>query len=341
MILNWPGKNSILKTEDMKLKIIMNKHDKIYIAGHNGLVGSAVLRKLKSEGYNNLIIKTHKELDLVDQTAVDRFFSENKPDYVFLAAAKVGGIGANSRYPADFIYNNTMIGFNVVRSAYKYNVKKLLNLGSSCIYPKMAAQPLKEDYLLSGPLEPTNDAYAVAKIAVIKLCNSYNVQYRTNFISVMPTNLYGPGDTYDTENGHVLPAMIKKFDNAKKSGTDKVTLWGDGSPYREFLFSDDLAEAVLFLMNSKDAFEIGELVNIGTGKDLTIKELAEVIRKIVYADKPDRSCVIEWDTSKPNGTPRKLLDVEKISSLGWRAKTSLENGICIAYKDYEAVYNNN
>jgi len=312
----------------------MNKNDKIYIAGHNGLVGSAIMRKLKSEGFNNIITRTHKELDLIDQTAVECFFSENKPDYVFLAAAKVGGIGANSHYPADFIYINTMIGFNVVRSAYKNGVKKLLNLGSSCIYPKMAPQPLKEEYLLSGSLEPTNDAYAVAKIAVIKLCSSYNVQYGTNFISVMPTNLYGPGDTYDIENGHVLPAMIKKFHDAKINGTDKVTLWGDGSPYREFLYSDDLAEALLFLMNSKNASEIGELINIGTGTDLTIKELAEIIKKTVYADVPGKRCTIEWDTSKPNGTPRKLLDVDKLTSLGWKAKTNLTDGIGKAYKDF-------
>jgi GDP-L-fucose synthase len=312
----------------------MNKHDKIYIAGHNGLVGSAIMRKLQYDGYTHIITRTHKELDLIDQHAVECFFSENKPDYVFLAAAKVGGIGANYRYPADFIYNNTMIGFNVVNSAYKHGVKKLLNLGSSCIYPKMAPQPLKEEYLLSGSLEPTNDAYAVAKIAVIKLCNSYNVQYGTNFISVMPTNLYGPGDTYDTENGHVLPAMIKKFHEAKTSGKDKVTLWGDGSPYREFLFSDDLAEALLFLMNSKNASEVGELINIGVGTDLTIKELAELISQIVYADEPNRHCVIEWDNSKPNGTPRKLLNVDKLSSLGWKAKTSLKDGIGIAYRDF-------
>jgi len=312
----------------------MNKNDKIYIAGHNGLVGSAIMRKLQSCGYENIITKNHKELDLIDQAAVERFFSDNKPDYVFLAAAKVGGIGANSHYPADFIYNNTMIGFNAVNSAYKHGVKKLLNLGSSCIYPKMAPQPLKEEYLLSGSLEPTNDAYAVAKIAVIKLCNSYNIQYGTNFISVMPTNLYGPGDTYDTENGHVLPAMIKKFHDAKTNGTDKVTLWGDGSPYREFLFSDDLAEALLFLMNSKNASDIGELINIGVGTDLTIKELAELINKIVYADKPNKHCIIEWDTSKPNGTPRKLLNVDKLSSLGWKAKTSLKDGINLAYQDF-------
>ena len=318
----------------MRLKIIMNKHDKIYVAGHNGLVGSAITRKLQSCGYDNIITKTHKELDLINQTAVESFFSENKLDYVFLAAAKVGGIGANSRYPADFIYNNTMIGFNVVNSAYKHGVKKLLNLGSSCIYPKMAPQPLKEEYLLSGSLEPTNDAYAVAKIAVIKLCNSYNVQYGTNFISVMPTNLYGPGDTYDTENGHVLPAMIKKFHEAKISGKDKVILWGDGSPYREFLFSDDLADALSFLMDSKNASEIGELINIGVGTDLTIRELAELINQIVYADEPNRRCVTEWDTSKPNGTPRKLLNVDKLSSLGWKAKTSLKDGIEKAYKDF-------
>jgi GDP-L-fucose synthase len=312
----------------------MNKHDKIYIAGHNGLVGSAIMRKLNCCGYDNIITKTHKELDLMDQAAVERFFSENKPDYVFLAAAKVGGIGANSNYPADFIYNNTMIGFNVVHSAYKYGVKKLLNLGSSCIYPKMAPQPLKEEYLLSGSLEPTNDAYAVAKIAVIKLCNSYNVQYGTNFISVMPTNLYGPEDTYDTENGHVLPAMIKKFHEAKISGTDKVTLWGDGSPYREFLYSNDLADALLFIMDSKDASEIGELINIGVGADLAIRELAELINRIVYADKSDKHCAIEWDASKPNGTPRKLLNIDKLSSLGWKAKTSLKDGITAAYQDF-------
>jgi GDP-L-fucose synthase len=312
----------------------MNKKDKIYIAGHNGLVGSAIMRKLNACGYDNIIIKTHKELDLIDQDAVERFFSEKKPDYVFLAAAKVGGIGANSRYPADFIYNNTMIGFNVINSAYKYEVKKLINLGSSCIYPRMAPQPLKEEYLLSGSLEPTNDAYAVAKIAVIKLCNSYNVQYGTNFISVMPANLYGPGDTYDTENGHVLPSMINKFHEAKTSGTDKVTLWGDGSPFREFLYSDDLADALLFLMDSKNSYEIGELINIGVGNDLTIRELAGIINRIVYADATDRHCAIEWDISKPNGTPRKLLNVDKLSSLGWKAQTSLKDGIEKAYNDF-------
>lgn len=313
----------------------MNKNDKIYIAGHNGLVGSAIYKKLKTEGYENIIIKTHKELDLIDQAAVESFFSKNKPDYVFLAAAKVGGIGANLNYPADFIYQNMMIGFNVVHSAYKNGVKKLLNLGSSCIYPKEAPQPIKEEYLLSGPLEPTNDAYAIAKIAVIKLCNSYNIQYNTNLISVMPANLYGPEDTYDAENGHVLPAMIKKFHDAKSTGTDKVTLWGDGSPRREFLYSEDLADALFFLMQNKNIHEIGDFINIGTGIDLTIKELAELIKNIVYADTPHyRQCLIEWDTLKPNGTPRKLLDVSRLKSMGWIAKTSLEEGIIKAYNHY-------
>ena len=312
----------------------MNKHDKIYLAGHTGLVGGAILKKLLSTGYTNIITKTLQELNLLNQTDVDRFFTENKPDYVFLAAAKVGGIGANSAYPADFIYENIMIGYNVVHAAYKNNVKKLLNLGSSCIYPKMATQPLKEEYLLTGPLEPTNDAYAIAKIAVIKLCNSYNIQYGTNYISVMPTNLYGPGDNYNIETGHVLAALISKFHEAKISGTDKVTLWGDGSPLREFLYNEDLADALLFLMKEKNASEIGEFINIGTGIDLSIKELAELIQKIVYQDTTGRKCVIEWDTSKPNGTPRKLLDVSKINSIGWKAKTELPEGIKLAYQAF-------
>jgi GDP-L-fucose synthase len=312
----------------------MNKNDKIYVAGHNGLVGSSIMRKLKLEGYDNIITRTHKDLDLLDQSAVVHFFTETKPDYVFLAAAKVGGIGANSHYPAEFIYQNMMIGFNVVNAAYKSGVKKLLNLGSSCIYPRDALQPLKEEYLLSGPLETTNDAYAVAKIAVIKLCSSYNKQYRTNFISVMPTNLYGPGDTYDTENGHVFPVLIRKFHDAKASGTNEVTLWGDGSPFREFLYSDDLAEALFFLMQEKSASEIGEFINIGTGYDLSIIELADLIRQIIYADKPGINCGIKWDKSKPNGTPRKLLDISKITSMGWKAKTTIKEGIAKAYTDF-------
>ena len=312
----------------------MNKNDSIYIAGHKGLVGNAILRKLQSEGYKNIITKTHQELDLIDTDAVEHFFIENKPCYVFLAAAKVGGIGANSHYPAEFIYQNTMIGFNVVHAAYKHGVKKLLNLGSSCIYPKDAPQPLKEDYLLSGFLEPTNDAYAIAKIAVIKLCNSYNLQYGTNFISVMPSNLYGPGDTYDIENSHVLPAMIKKIHDAKVTGTNKITLWGDGSPRREFLYSDDLAEALLFLMNSKNASEIGEFINIGTGIDYTIFELSGLVQKVIYADKTEKEFIIEWDNSKPNGTQRKLLDVSEINLMGWKANTKITDGINKAYIDF-------
>jgi GDP-L-fucose synthase len=312
----------------------MNKNDKIYVAGHNGLVGSAIMRKLKSEDYGNILTMPHKELDLIDQGAVECFFSENKPDYVFLAAAKVGGIGANSNYPAEFIYQNTMIGFNVVNASYKNGVKKLINMGSSCIYPRDAAQPLKEEYLMSGLLEPTNDAYAIAKIAVIKLCLSYNRQYGTNFISVMPANLYGIGDTYDIENGHVLPTMIKKFHEAKITSTDNVTLWGDGSPLREFLYSDDLAQAMFFLMREKNISEIGELINIGTGTDLSIEELAGLIMQIIYSDKSGRPCKIEWDTLKPNGTPRKLLDVTKLNSMGWKAKTSLKDGIAMSYNDF-------
>jgi GDP-L-fucose synthase len=312
----------------------MNEQDKIYVAGHKGLVGSAIVRKLKTLGYNNLIIRDHSELDLIDRVAVERFFDDTKPDYVFLAAAKVGGIGANSKYPADFIYQNMMIGFNVVHEAYKHGIKKLLNLGSSCIYPKMAPQPLKEEYLLSGYLEPTNDAYAIAKIAVIKLCNSYNTQYGTNYISVMPTNLYGPGDTYDIENGHVLPVLINKFHKAKINDTNKVTLWGDGSPQREFLYSEDLAEALIYLMENKNACDIGEFINIGTGSDISIKDLAETIKQIVYKDEK-KKCGIEWDKTKPNGTPRKLLDITKLKSLGWEAKTRLEDGIQNAYNDFQ------
>jgi GDP-L-fucose synthase len=315
----------------------MNKKDTIYVAGHRGLVGSAILRRLTKAGYSNIVTRTHHELDLCNQKSVEDFFTAIKPDAVFLAAAKVGGIGANATYPADFIYQNMQIGFNVVHAAYKNDVKKLLNLGSSCIYPKLAPQPLKEEYLLTDYLEPTNEAYAIAKIAVIKLCNYYNTQYGTNYLSVMPTNLYGPEDTYDMENGHVLPTMILKFHEAKISGKDSVTLWGDGSPYREFLFSEDMADAAVFLMEYKNASDLGEFVNIGTGKDLTIKELAEIIQQTVYADAPNRSCRIDWDTSKPNGTQRKLLDVSRINALGWRATTGLQDGIAKAYATFLSV----
>jgi len=316
----------------------MNKYSKIYIAGHRGLVGSAIIRKLQADGFSNLITRTHSELDLLDQSSVNNFFNKEKPEYVFLAAAKVGGIGANSTYPADFIYQNMMIGFNVVHAAYKYGVKKLINLGSSCIYPKMAPQPLKEEYLLSDYLEPTNEAYAVAKISVIKLCTYFNQQYGTNFLSVMPTNLYGPGDNYDPFGSHVLPALIRKFHEAKVSGDDRVTLWGNGSPRREFLYSDDLADALILLINNNNTKDLsnpaGDFVNIGCGTDLTIKELAETIRDIVYKDINDRTCHIDWDTSKPNGTPQKLLDITRISSLGFLPKTCMNVGIESAYNDF-------
>jgi GDP-L-fucose synthase len=309
----------------------MNKNAKIYVAGHRGLVGSALLRELEASGYNNIITRTHAELDLIDQKAVEYFFSQNNPDYVFLAAAKVGGIGANSSFPVEFIYENMLIGFNVVYSAYKYKTKKLLNLGSSCIYPKMAIQPLEESSLLTGSLEPTNEAYAIAKISVIKLCNYYNIQHHMNFLSVMPTNLYGPEDTFDTEYGHVLPSMIRKFHEAKVSGLDKVVLWGDGSPRREFLFSEDLADAAIFLMEHKNASDIGEFINIGYGKDISIKELACVVQQIVYADIPERNCFVKWDISKPNGTPQKLLNISRLKNLGWQAKITLREGITKAY----------
>jgi len=314
----------------------MNKSSKIYIAGHRGLVGSALLRRLAAGGYTNIVTRTHADLDLTNQAAVMAFFEAERPEYVFLSAAKVGGIGANAAYPADFLYVNTMIGFNVVQASYKTGVQKLLNLGSSCIYPKLAPQPLKEEYLLTGALEPTNDAYAIAKISVIKLCNAYNRQYGTNYISAMPTNLYGPGDNYDLAGSHVLPAMIRKFHEAKAGGTDAVTLWGDGSPFREFLYSDDLADALVFLMEAKNADDIGEFINIGTGTDLTIKALAETIRDVVYADAPERKCLIEWDRSKPNGTPKKLLDVSRLSALGWKAKTGFVEGIEKSYRDFLA-----
>ena len=306
----------------------MDKDTKIYIAGHRGMVGSAIVRKLTGSGYNNLLLKTHAELDLTRQAEVEAFFKSENPEYVFLAAAKVGGIHANSTRPADFIYDNLAIGMNIINSAYKNSVKKLLNLGSSCIYPKMAPQPLREEYLLTDALEPTNEAYAIAKIAAIKLCKYYNEQYGTNYISVMPTNLYGPGDNYDLETSHVLPALIRKFHEAKQNDTD-VTLWGDGSPYREFLYSEDLAEACVYLMNNYDYPETGDFLNVGCGEDLSIRDLAGIIADIVGF-----TGNIHWDSSKPNGTPRKLLDVTKLNELGWRARISLDEGIQFAYQDF-------
>ena len=306
----------------------MDKKSKIYVAGHRGMVGSALVKSLRLHGYENIIVRSHSELDLTNESDVERFFSTEKPEYVFLAAAKVGGIKANSEYPADFININLKIGLNVVNSSYSTGVKKLLNLGSSCIYPKMANQPLKESALLSGYLEPTNEAYAVAKIAVIELCKFYNLQYGTNYISAMPTNLYGPGDNYDLETSHVLPAMIRKFHEAKVKKED-ITLWGDGSPYREFLYSEDLAEACIYLMQNYNYSEIGDLINIGCGEDLKIKELAELVATIVGYEGN-----IYWDDSVPNGTPKKLLDISRIVNLGWSPKIGLQEGISLAYNDF-------
>lgn len=318
----------------------MNYNSKIYVAGHRGLVGGAIVRCLKEKGYENIITQTHRELDLLSQAAVNDFFAAEKPEYVFLAAAHVGGIGANSAYPADFIYRNMVIGFNVVEASRVSGVKKLMNLGSTCIYPKLAEQPIREESLLTGPLEPTNDAYALAKISVIKLCTAYNKQHGTNFLSVMPTNLYGLGDNYELEGSHVFPAMIRKFHEAKAGGTDVVHLWGDGSPLREFLYAGDLADAVVYLMENKNACDLhtpaGDFVNVGTGSECTIKELAETVESVVYADvrKDGRRCKMEWDASKPNGTPRKLCDVTRLNTLGWKAKVGVREGIEIAYDDF-------
>jgi GDP-L-fucose synthase len=305
----------------------MKKDAAIYVAGHKGLVGSAILRKLKSEGYSNLITRSFQELDLRDRTAVDEFFKKEQPEFIFLAAAKVGGILANNTYPVDFLRDNLRIQTNIIESAYKYGVKKLLFLGSSCIYPKLAPQPIKEEYLLTGELEPTNEPYAIAKIAGIKLCQAYNRQYQANFISVMPTNLYGPGDNFDLETSHVMPALIRKFHEAKINSADQVVVWGSGKPFREFLHVDDLADACLFLMNN---YNSSEIINIGTGKDLSIAELAYLIKDTVgyHGD-------IVFDTSKPDGTPRKLLDVSKLFDMGWKPRITLEEGIRTAYNWYQ------
>lgn len=303
----------------------MDLKDKIYIAGHRGMVGSAILRKLKAEGFTNFVLKTSSELDLRNQQDVADFFTKEKPDYVFLAAAKVGGIIANNTYKGDFIYENLMIQNNVIHQSYLNNVKKLMFLGSSCIYPKMAPQPLKEEYMLTGELEPTNEPYAIAKIAGIKMCDAYRDQYGCNFISVMPTNLYGPNDNYDLKNSHVLPAMLRKFIMAKLNGDAKVTIWGTGNPKREFLHANDLAEACLFLM--KNYNESG-LVNIGIGDDISILDLAILVKKIVGFEGE-----IVTDTTKPDGTPRKLMDVSKLSNLGWKAKITLEEGIQKVYDE--------
>jgi GDP-L-fucose synthase len=307
----------------------MNLQSKIYIAGHRGMAGSAIKRNLESRGYYNLLTRTRSELDLTNQQAVNNFFETQGPEYVFLAAAKVGGILANSTYPAEFIYENIMIEANVIHAAYTTGVKKLLFLGSSCIYPRLAPQPLKEEYLLTGELEVTNEAYAVAKIAGIRMCKHYNQQYGTNFISVMPTNLYGPNDNYDLETSHVMAALIRKFHEAKVNREPQVIVWGTGTPRREFLHVDDMADACVYLMENYDAPDIGEFVNIGLGDDVTIRELAELIGDIL-----GYSGEILYDTTKPDGTPQKLLDVSRLRELGWSARISLRDGIKQAYDWY-------
>lgn len=307
---------------------MIQKNAKIYVAGHKGLVGSAIVRELQRNGYTNILTRSRSELDLKSQIETEKFFSLEKLEYVFLAAAKVGGILANDTYPVDFIRDNLMIEANIIDSAYKNKVKKLLFLGSSCVYPKNALQPIKEEYLLTGELEPTNKAYALAKIAGIVMCQSYNKQYGTNFISVMPTNLYGEGDNFDLENSHVIPAMIRKFDDAKKNNAKKVVLWGTGSPKREFLYVDDLANACVFLMNN---YNSGDIINIGTGEDLSILELANLVKECVSYNGN-----IVWDSSKPDGTTRKLLDVSKIHSLGWKHQVALKDGIKRTYEWYKA-----
>ena len=307
----------------------MDKGSKIYVAGHRGLVGSALVKRLREEGYSNLVLKTSKELDLRRQADVEAFFAQERPDYVFLAAAKVGGILANSTFKAEFIYNNIMIAANVIEASYRTGVKKLLNLGSSCIYPKFAPQPMKEEYLLTGPLEPTNEPYAVAKIAAIKLCRYYNEQYGTNFISVMPTNVYGPGDNFDLEASHVVPALLRKFHEANARGAASVSIWGSGEPYREFLHANDLADACVFLMERYGHREIGEFVNIGTGADIRIRDLAELVKRTV-----GYNGIVMYDITKPDGTPKKLLDISRIRALGWEPKIKLAEGVRMTYEWY-------
>ena len=305
---------------------MMEKNAKIYVAGHRGMVGSAIVRQLEVQGYTNIIVRTHSELDLTRQDQVEAFFEQEKPEYVFLAAAKVGGIMGNATAKADFMYDNMILEMNVIHAAWKNGCKKLEFLGSSCIYPKFAPQPMKEDCLLTSSLEQTNEAYALAKISGLKYCEYLNTQYGTDYISVMPTNLYGPNDNYHPEHSHVLPALIRRFHEAKEAGVESVTCWGDGSPLREFMYVDDLADLCVFLMNN---YSGNETVNAGTGKELTIKELTELVAKVVGYEGE-----ILWDPSKPNGTPRKLLDVSKAANLGWTYKTELEDGIRLTYKDF-------
>ena len=309
----------------------MNLDAKIYVAGHRGLVGSAIVRNLEAKGYKNIICRTHKELDLTNQEAVRTFFEEEKPEYVFLAAAKVGGIHANNTYPADFIYDNLMIQNNVIKAAHDFEVKKLLFLGSTCIYPKMAPQPIKEEYLLTGSLEETNEAYAVAKIAGLEMCKFFKRQYGDNFISCMPTNLYGPNDNFDLKNSHVLPALIRKFHEAKVNNSEAVEVWGTGTPLREFLYVDDMADACVFLMENYDG---EQHVNIGTGEEVSIRELAETVKEVVGFDGE-----LVFNTDMPDGTPRKLTTVDKLHGLGWKHKVSLDKGIRLAYNWFLENYN--
>lgn len=305
---------------------MMRKDSKIYVAGHRGMVGSAIVRELERQGYHNIITRTHSELDLTDQRAVEAFFAAERPEYVFLAAAKVGGIEANDKAPADFMYQNMMLEMNVIHSAWRNGCRKLEFLGSSCIYPRMAPQPMPESCLLTSSLEQTNEAYALAKISGLKYCEYLNRQYGTDYISVMPTNLYGPNDNYHPLHSHVLPALIRRFHEARESGAEYVTCWGDGSPLREFLYVDDLADLCVFLMNN---YSGNETVNAGTGKELSIRELTEMVAEVVGFHGE-----IRWDTSKPNGTPRKLLDVSKATALGWTYRTELRDGIRLAYDDF-------
>ncbi len=304
----------------------MEKSAKIYVAGHRGMVGSAIVRELNKLGFNNIVTRTSAELDLRNQAQVEAFYQSEKPEYVFISAAKVGGILANNTYRAEFLYDNLSIQNNLIHFAHVYGVKKLLFLGSSCIYPKLAPQPLKEDYLLSGLLEPTNEPYAIAKITGIKMCEAYWDQYGSKFISAMPTNMYGPNDNYHPDNSHVLPALIRKFHEAKENGSDSVTVWGDGSPFREFLYADDLANALVYLMLN---YNEKEFVNVGYGNEITIKDLALLIKKIIGFEGH-----LEFDTSKPNGTPRKLMDSSRLFATGWTPKTDLEEGIALAYQDF-------
>lgn len=307
----------------------MNKEDKIYVAGHRGLVGSAIVRRLRTQGYEHLVMRTSSELDLRNQQAVQQFFADERPDYVFLAAAKVGGIWANAEYPAPFLYDNLMIQSNVIDAAYRNGVKKLLFLGSTCIYPKLAPQPLKESYLMTGELEETNEAYAIAKISGIKLCNAYNRQYGTAYMSVMPTNLYGPNDNFDLQTSHVLPALMRKIHDAKLAHEPTVTVWGSGTPLREFLHVDDMADACVYIANHVAPEEAGELINVGTGREITIRQLAELLCELI-----EFQGKLVFDGTKPDGTPRKLTDVSKLHGLGWEHSIELEKGIRDTYQWY-------